>query len=705
MTIPSVVWPGRPYPLGATWDGGGVNFALYSANATGVDLVVFDASGRRELKHFPLAERTDMVWHGYLPEARPGLLYGYRAHGPYRPEEGHRFNAHKLLLDPYARNIVGSVRWSDALYGYTLGHPREDLSRDRRDSARAMPKSQVIESAFTWDDDRRPAVPWHETVIYELHVRGYTRLHPDIPPALRGTYSGLATAPVIDHLRRLGVTTIELMPVHSFVDERPLIERGLHNYWGYNTIGYFAPDARYALADPVCEFKAMVKTLHKAGFEVILDVVYNHTAEGNEHGPTLCFRGIDNTAYYRLQEDNPRYYVDITGCGNTLDMRHPRAFQMMMDSLRYWVAEMHVDGFRFDLAPALGREVHQTNHIGPFFELLRQDPLLAQVKLIAEPWDLGEGGYQLGHFPPGWSEWNDRYRDIVRAYWKGDRGLIGEFARRLTGSSDLYGGSGRLPHASVNFVTSHDGFTLTDLVSYNAKHNQANLEDNRDGNDHNVSWNCGVEGPTVDPAIRALRARQKRNLLATLVFSQGVPMLAAGDEMGRTQQGNNNAYCQDNELGWINWHLDDEREQMLAFTRRVMALRHLHPVFRRRRFLQGSAPKGASGKDVTWLTPAGAEMTVVEWNQDFARCIGVLLAGDAFGERDPHGQPMRDDNVLLLFNAYHDAIEFRMPGDSARRWRVLIDTAHDGGIVADETFHTAPTYDLGGRAVVLLVQT
>ncbi len=682
-----------------------MNFALYSANATGVDLVVFDASGRRELKHFPLAERTDMVWHGYLPEARPGLLYGYRAHGPYRPEEGHRFNAHKLLLDPYARNIVGSVRWSDALYGYTLGHPREDLSRDRRDSARAMPKSQVIESAFTWDDDRRPAVPWHETVIYELHVRGYTRLHPDIPPALRGTYSGLATAPVIDHLRRLGVTTIELLPVHAFVDERPLIERGLRNYWGYNTIGFFAPDARYALADPVCEFKAMVKTLHKAGFEVILDVVYNHTAEGNEHGPTLCFRGIDNTAYYRLQEDNPRYYVDITGCGNTLDMRHPRAFQMMMDSLRYWVAEMHVDGFRFDLAPALGREVHQTNHIGPFFELLRQDPLLAQVKLIAEPWDLGEGGYQLGHFPPGWSEWNDRYRDIVRAYWKGDRGLIGEFARRLTGSSDLYGGSGRLPHASVNFVTSHDGFTLTDLVSYNAKHNQANLEDNRDGNDHNVSWNCGVEGPTVDPAIRALRARQKRNLLATLVFSQGVPMLAAGDEMGRTQQGNNNAYCQDNELGWINWHLDDEREQMLAFTRRVMALRHLHPVFRRRRFLQGSAPKGASGKDVTWLTPAGAEMTVVEWNQDFARCIGVLLAGDAFGERDPHGQPMRDDNVLLLFNAYHDAIEFRMPGDSARRWRVLIDTAHDGGIVADETFHTAPTYDLGGRAVVLLVQT
>jgi isoamylase len=706
VTAPSVVWPGRPYPLGATWDGGGVNFALYSANATGVDLVVFDASGRRELKHFPLAERTDMVWHGYLPEARPGLLYGYRVHGPYRPEEGHRFNAHKLLLDPYARNIVGSLRWSDALYGHTPGHPREDLSRDRRDSARAMPKSQVIESAFTWNDDRRPAVPWNETVIYELHVRGYTRSHPDVPPALRGTYTGLATAPVIDHLRRLGVTTIELLPMHAFVDERPLVERGLRNYWGYNTIGYFAPDARYAIQDPVVEFKAMVKTLHKAGFEVILDVVYNHTAEGNERGPMLCFRGIDNTAYYRLQEDNPRYYVDITGCGNTLDMRHPRAFQMMMDSLRYWVAEMHVDGFRFDLAPALGREMHQTNHIGPFFELLRQDPLLAQVKLIAEPWDLGEGGYQLGHFPAGWSEWNDRYRDIVRAYWKGDRGLIGEFARRLTGSSDLYGGSGRLPHASINFVTSHDGFTLTDLVSYNVKHNEANLEDNRDGNDHNVSWNCGVEGATDDPAIRVLRARQKRNVLATLLLSQGVPMLAAGDEMGRTQQGNNNAYCQDNELSWVDWHLDGEREQMLTFTRRMLKLRRLHPVFRRRRFLQGDAEQGATRKDVTWLTPAGSEMTVVEWNQDFARCLGVLLAGDAFGEADARGQPLHDDNILVLFNAYHDAIEFHLPGvgGGVRRWRVLIDSAQDGGIVADETFHTAPTYDLAGRSVVLLVQ-
>ena len=704
MITPSVVWPGRPYPLGATWDGEGVNFALYSAHAHAVELVIFDPSGRRELKRFALPERTDMVWHAYLPEARPGLLYGYRVHGAYRPEEGLRFNWHKLLLDPYARSIVGSIRWSDALYGHTPGHRREDLSYDRRDSARAMPKCRVVESAFSWDDDRPPSIPWNESVIYELHVRGFTRRHPDIAPTLRGTYAGLASAPSIEHLKRLGVTAIELMPVHAFVDERTLIERGLRNYWGYNTIGYFAPDARYASNDPVGEFKAMVKTLHKAGLEVILDVVYNHTAEGNENGPMLCFRGIDNSAYYRLREDSPRYYVDITGCGNTLDMRHPRAFQMMMDSLRYWVADMHVDGFRFDLAPALGRELHQSDHIGPFFELLRQDPLLARVKLIAEPWDLGEGGYQLGRFPSGWSEWNDRYRDVVRAYWKGDGGLIGEFARRLTGSSDLYAPSGRHPHASINFVTAHDGFTLTDLVSYNVKHNEANLEGNRDGNDNNVSWNCGVEGATDNPGIRALRAKQKRNLLATLLFSQGVPMIASGDEIGRTQNGNNNAYCQDNEQSYLDWNLDDEREQMLAFTRRMIALRRKHPAFMRRRFLEGEAPQGASSKDVTWLTPTGTEMTVVEWNQDFARCIGVLLAGDAFGETDAQGRSVRDDNVLLLFNAYHDAIEFHLPAASGEtEWRVLIDTAKNGGIPSGQTHHTEPVYSLAGRSVVLML--
>ena len=702
MTAPSVVWPGQPYPLGATWDGEGVNFALYSAHAARVELCIFDASGRRELRRLPLIERTDMVWHGYLPEARPGMLYGYRVDGPYRPEEGHRFNAHKLLLDPYARSIVGQVRWSDAMYGHTPGHRRDDLSFDRRDSARGMPKCRVVEPAFTWHDDRKPAISWNDTIIYEAHVRGLTRRHPDIPPELRGTYAALASAPIIEHFRRLGVTTIELLPVHSYIDERTLIERGLRNYWGYNTIGYFAPDARYAVADPVSEFKAMVKTLHKAGFEVILDVVYNHTAEGNERGPMLCFRGIDNGAYYRLQE-NPRYYIDETGCGNTMSMRSPPAFQMMMDSLRYWVADMHVDGFRFDLAPALGRENHQTDRIGPFFELLKQDPLLAQVKLIAEPWDLGPGGYQLGRFPRGWSEWNDRYRDIVRAYWKGDSGLIGEFARRLTGSSDLYGASGRLPHASINFVTAHDGFTLTDLVSYNDKHNEANLEGNRDGNNNNLSWNCGVEGESDDPDIRALRARQKRNFFATLIFSQGVPMICHGDEMDRTQKGNNNAYCQDNELSWIEWVLDDEAEQMLAFVRHVVALRRAHRVFRRRRFLQGRALRGAPNKDVTWLTPAGNEMTVVEWNQDFARCIGVWLAGESLDDIDVRGRAIRDDDMLLIFNAYHDSIEFHLPKARAKDgWRVLLDTAQPT-IPSQSAVHANPVYSIQGRSVVVLL--
>jgi len=547
------VWPGRPDPRGARWDGEGVNFALFSEHAEAVELCVFDDAGRRELQRIALTERTDQVWHCYLPEARPGMLYGYRVRGPYRPDEGHRFNAHKLVLDPYAMQIVGALRWSDALFGYAVGHKREDLSYDRRDSASGVPKCKVIDSAFTWGDDRRPDVPWHETVIYELHVRGFTLQHPAVPPALRGTYAGLATAPVIDFLKRLGVTTVELMPVHAFVDDRRLVEKGLRNYWGYNTIGFFAPDARYSASGKVNEFKTMVKTLHSAGLEVILDVVYNHTAEGNEMGPTLCFRGIDNHSYYRLQPDDERRYLDFTGTGNTLDMRHPAAMQLLMDSLRYWVNGMHVDGFRFDLASALARELHEVDRLGAFFDILRQDPVLSRVKLIAEPWDLGEGGYQVGNFPPGWAEWNDKYRDTMRAYWKGDGGLIGEFARRLTGSSDLYGRSGRLPHASINFVTAHDGFTLHDLVSYNDKHNESNLEDNRDGHNHNLSWNCGVEGPTDDPAINALRARQKRNLLATLLLSQGVPMLLAGDEIGRTQRGNNNAYCQDNATSWIDW--------------------------------------------------------------------------------------------------------------------------------------------------------
>ena len=698
------VWPGRPDPRGATWDGEGVNFALFSEHADAVELCIFDDTGRRELQRIALGERTDQVWHCYLPEARPGMLYGYRVHGPYSPDEGHRFNAHKLVLDPYAMQISGALRWSDALFGYTVGHKRGDLSIDRRDSAGGMPKCKVIDPAFTWGDDRRPDVPWHETVIYELHVRGFTVQHPSVPPALRGTYAGLATAPIVDFLKRLGVTTIELMPVHAFVDDRRLIEKGLRNYWGYNTIGFFAPDAHYSASGKVNEFKTMVKTLHSAGLEVILDVVYNHTAEGDELGPTLCFRGIDNRSYYRLQPDDPRRYLDFTGTGNTLDMRHPAAMQLLMDSLRYWVTSMHVDGFRFDLASALARELHEVDRLGAFFDILRQDPVLSRVKLIAEPWDLGAGGYQVGNFPPGWAEWNDKYRDTMRAYWKGDGGLIGEFARRLTGSSDLYGRSGRLPHASINFITAHDGFTLHDLVSYNDKHNEANLEDNRDGNNRNLSWNCGVEGPTDDPAINALRGRQKHNLLATLLLSQGVPMLLAGDEIGRTQGGNNNAYCQDNPTSWLDWSLDAERSRLLDFVRRLVHLRRKHPAFRRRHFFQGRPLHGGEAKDIIWLKPDGAEMTPDEWNQDFARCLGVFLAGDALGETDARGHPVTDANFVVLFNAHHDAVPFRLPEYRAGNWLALLDTAREDGLVPDGTFAAGSVYPLQGRSLALLIR-
>jgi isoamylase len=709
MTPITAVWPGSPDPRGATWDGEGVNFALFSENAERVELCIFDDAGRRQLQRIALSERTDQVWHCYLPEARPGMLYGYRVYGRYRPDEGSRFNAHKLLLDPYAMQIVGALRWSDALFGYTPGHRREDLSYDRRDSAGGMPKCKVIDPAFTWGGDRGPAVPWHEMVIYELHVRGYTMLHPDVPPQLRGTYAGLATAPVIDYLKRLGVTTIELMPVHAFVDDRRLVEQGLRNYWGYNTIGFFAPDARYSASGKVNEFKTMVKTLHSAGFEVILDVVYNHTAEGNHLGPTLCFRGIDNVSYYRLQHDDKRFYTDYTGTGNTLDMQHPRVLQLLMDSLRYWVTEMHVDGFRFDLASSLARELHEVNRLGAFFDILRQDPVLSRVKLIAEPWDLGEGGYQVGNFPPGWAEWNDKYRDTMRAYWKGDGGLIGEFSRRLTGSSDLYGRHGRLPHASINFITAHDGFTLHDLVSYNEKHNEANLEENRDGNNNNLSWNCGVEGPTDDPAVNALRARQKRNMLATLLLSQGVPMLVAGDEIGRTQHGNNNAYCQDSALSWLDWELDPERLKLRDFVRRMVHLRRTHPVFRRRHFFQGRPLHGSEAKDIVWLKPDGSEMTTEEWSQDFARCLGVYLAGSALTEIDTRGQRVVDDDFVVLFNAHHDSVPFRLPtktlaphGDG--RWQAIVDTARDDGLAPDGIFDAESTYPLEGRSLVLLMR-
>jgi len=700
-----IVWPGKPYPLGPTWDGEGVNFALFSEHAERVELCLFDESGRREIHRVPIREQTDQVWHCYLPEARPGLLYGYRVRGPYEPAKGLRFNHHKLLLDPYAKQIRNGLKWHDSLFGYKIGHRNEDQSYDRRDSAAGMLKGVVVDAAFTWGADRAPRTPWHRTVIYEAHVKGFTIRHPDVPRGLRGSYAALATAPIIDYLTRLGVTAVELMPVHAFVDDRTLVERGLRNYWGYNTIGFFAPEPRYSATGTINEFKTMVKTLHSAGIEVILDVVYNHTAEGNQLGPTLSFRGIDNPVYYRLIGDNQRYYMDYTGTGNTLNMRHPRVLQLIMDSLRYWVLEMHVDGFRFDLAATLARELHEVDRLGAFLDIIHQDPVLSQVKLIAEPWDLGEGGYQVGKFPVGWAEWNDKYRDAVRAYWKGDGGIIGELAYRVTGSSDLYARSGRRPYASVNFVTAHDGFTLQDLVSYNSKHNEANGEDTRDGTDNNRSWNCGAEGPTDDSEINRLRARQKRNLIATLFLSQGVPMLLAGDEIGHTQNGNNNAYCQDNEISWLDWDPEHVDSEFLAFVQRVIMLRKDHPVFRRRNFFQGRQIRGAGVKDISWLRPDGQEMTDEEWNQEFARCLGVSLSGQAVDEVDERGQRIQDDNFLLLINAHHEEIPFTLPAPpSSSGWVAILDSSCQTTQRPD-AFYTAGTgYPLQARSLVLLVE-
>ena len=700
-----IVWPGRPYPLGTTWDGEGVNFALFSEHAEAVELCLFDEAGRRELHRVRIKEQTDQVWHCYLPEGRPGLIYGYRVHGPYDPGRGLRFNPNKLLLDAYAKQIVGELKWSDSHFGYRVGHKNADLSMDRRDSAPGMLKAMVVDPAFTWGTDRPPRTPWHKSIIYEMHVRGFTIQHPRVPAHLRGTYAGLATAPVIDHLLKLGVTAIELMPVHSFIDDRVLVERGLRNYWGYNTIGFFAPMSRYLATDSINEFKTMVKTMHSAGIEVILDVVYNHTAEGNQLGPTLSFRGIDNSVYYRVSPENPRYYVDYTGTGNTLNMRHPRVLQLIMDSLRYWVLDMHVDGFRFDLAATLARELHEVDKLGAFLDIIHQDPVLSQVKLIAEPWDLGEGGYQVGKFPVGWAEWNDRYRDAVRSYWKGDGGQIGELAYRITGSSDLYARSGRRPYASVNFVTAHDGFTLQDLVSYNNKHNEANGEDNRDGTDNNRSWNCGVEGPTDDPEINALRARQKRNFIATLFLSQGVPMFLAGGEVGRTQQGNNNAYCQDNEISWINWDQLGTEKELVNFVRKVIAIRQRHPVFRRRNFFQGRAIKGAGIKDILWLRPDGREMTDEEWNQEHARTLGVFLSGSAVDEIDDRGQLITDENFFLLMNAHHEAVPFSLPTvASGMAWISLIDTACESTTCPGTAHEAGTTYPLQLRSMVVLVE-
>jgi isoamylase len=708
-TSPMRTRPGGPYPLGATWDGAGVNFALFSEHATAVELCLFEGGEpHRETSRVRLVERTDQIWHVYLPEIRPGQLYGYRVHGPWEPAAGHRFNPAKVLIDPYAKAINGTVQWDDAVFGHRVEpEPDDDLEPDGRDSAPFVPASVVVDPAFSWGDDRPPRTPWHRTVIYELHVKGFTARHPDVPPELRGTYAGLGSPAAVEHLTRLGVTAVELLPVHHSVSEKTLVERGLTNYWGYNSIGYLAPDARFssqgARGEQVREFKTMVKTLHQAGIEVILDVVYNHTAEGNHLGPTLAFRGIDNAAYYRLAPESPRHYQDYTGCGNTLDMRHPRTLQLLMDSLRYWVLDMHVDGFRFDLAATLARELHDVDRLSAFFDVIHQDPVVSQVKLIAEPWDLGEGGYQVGNFPPGWTEWNGKYRDTIRRYWKGDWGQVPELAFRLTGSSDLYEQGGRRPYASVNFMTCHDGFTLADLVSYNDKHNEQNGEDNRDGSNDNLSWNCGVEGPTDNPAVIALRERQMRNFLATLFLSQGIPMLWAGDELARSQSGNNNAYCQDNEISWLAWPVSRATGRQLEFVRRLIRLRLDHPVFHRRKFFQGRRIQGSEVKDLAWFRPDGKEMTEGEWHDWFSRCVGLRLSGDAIEETDDMGEPIVDDTFLVLLNAHHEPLPFVLPAYRARmRWELVLDTRTWDVGPRPRRLRGGEAYPLEGRCLAVL---
>jgi isoamylase len=682
---PLRVWLGKPYPLGATWTTKGVNFAVYSENATGVDLCLFDnMDAPVEQIRIRMTEQSDEVWHVFLPDIQPGQLYGYRVYGPYDPANGLRFNSSKLLLDPYAKAISGTINWSDEMFGYTLS-TGNDLIRDYRDDAWGVPKSAVIDPAFDWGSDKPPATPLPESVIYEVHVKGFSMLCPGIPEALRGSYAALGSTYGVDYFRKLGVTAIELLPVHHFVDDNMLVDKGLRNYWGYNTIGYFAPDARYSSSgvqgEQVREFKTMVKNLHAAGIEVILDVVYNHTAEGNHLGPTLCFKGIDNANYYRLLKDDPRYYMDYTGTGNTLNVMRPRVLQLIMDSLRYWVTEMHVDGFRFDLASTLARELHAVSKLSAFFDIIHQDPVLSQVKLIAEPWDVGEGGYQVGNFPVLWAEWNGKYRDAVRGYWKGDEGHIGDMGWRLTGSPDLYEMNGKRPYASVNFITAHDGFTLADLVSYNEKHNEANGEGNRDGESHNRSWNCGAEGPTKDPQINALRRRQQRNFLATLFLSQGVPMLCGGDEYGRTQQGNNNAYCQDNEISWLSWNWDDAATTLHEFSCRLIHFRHEHPIFRRPKFFQGRKIRGSEVKDIMWFNPGGTEMTDEEWGTSFVRTLGMMLSGDTIDVRDYQGEPIRDDTFLLLTNAHHEPLPFILPGEEDVGWELILDTQVEAGFL------------------------
>jgi isoamylase len=699
-------WPGRPYPLGISYDGEGVNFALFSDNAHGVELCLFDAHDNET--RLKISERTHNHWHIYLPGIKPGQRYGYRVHGPYEPEKGARFNANKLLLDPYAKAIDGTIKWDDSLYAYKFGTEDEDLSFNEADSAAFMPKCVVTDNNFNWNGDKPLDIPQHESIIYEMHVKGFSKLAPEIPEELKGTYAGVAHPKSIEYLKNLGITAVELMPVHQFVSDHRLNNMGLTNYWGYNTIGFFAPDVRYSSSgtngEQVWEFKQMVKDLHKARLEVILDVVYNHTAEGSRMGPTLSFRGIDNTSYYRLSEEDPRYNIDYTGTGNTLNTVHPNILRLIMDSLRYWVNEMHVDGFRFDLAPVLAREFHDVDKWGSFFDVLHQDPVLSQVKLIAEPWDLGEDGYQVGNFPAGWMEWNAKYRDCMREFWKGDDEILPEFANRITGSSDLYFDNWRTPTASINFISAHDGFTLLDLVSYDKKHNNANGEDSKDGEDHNRSWNHGVEGPTDDEHINTLRKQQLRNFLSTLFLSQGVPMLVAGDELGKTQQGNNNAYCQDNEISWIDWANKDE--ELLKFTTQLINFRKKHPVFCRRKWFKYQPIKGKDVTDIEWFTPDGQEMSEEHWNSTYAKSLGVFLSGHGVRTVSDKGEQVIDDSFCIMFNSYHDMVPFKLPSEKwGKKWVKIMDT-YDASFSEDgigKSLNPLDSIDVQGRSVVLFL--
>jgi isoamylase len=702
MFLPLKNFPGQPYPLGATWNGAGVNFALYANHATGVELCLFKTTAdTKEWHRIKIVERTHQVWHTYIPDLEPGQLYGFRVSGAYEPSQGNRYNSNKLLIDPYAKAISGTIKWNDALFGYDLNSDEQDLSFSKSDSAAFIPKSVVIDSRFDWGNETPLKVPYHKSIIYEAHVKGFTKLQAAIPEKIRGTYAGIAHPVTIDYLKKLGVTAIELMPVHHFVADRHLVEKGLTNYWGYNTIGFFAPDVRYSssgtIGEQVLEFKNMVKALHVGGIEVILDVVYNHTAEGNGLGPTLSFKGIDNLSYYRLMDDQ-RYYNDYTGTGNTLNANLPSVLRLMMDSLRYWITEMHVDGFRFDLASTLARELHEVNRLSAFFDIIHQDPIISQVKLIAEPWDIGEGGYQVGKFPPGWLEWNGKYRDCVRDYWRGADSMLGEFALRFTGSPDLYEGDYRTPTASVNFITAHDGFTLHDLVSYNEKHNEANGEANNDGESNNRSWNCGAEGNTDDESIHQLRNRQKRNMLATLFLSQGIPMLLAGDELSRTQEGNNNAYCQDNEISWINWNSIDD--QLLNFVQRLISLRKEHTVFSRRKWFQGQKVKGRGLDEINWFLPEGSEMTDEHWQKDFAKSLGVFLNGKGIHTRDEMGNRIIDDSFYIIFNAHHECLDFKLPSSAhGLAWEVVLNTANDTTELL--TYKADEIINAEGRALIL----